>query len=138
MEEKKQDYFIPVLLGIIYDPSTKKILIGRREKDKLVPQLTWIFPGGKAKFDEELEQRLKKTIKEKTNLDVESLGCIFSRVLPEKNNLLMIYYLCEKIGGKEAAQDEFVEIKWVSPEELENHFTTSFHPHLREYVLNLK
>ena len=34
--------------------------------------------------------------------------------------------------------EDFTEIKWVDPEELENYFTTSFHPSLKEYIINLK
>ena len=30
------------------------------------------------------------------------------------------------------------ELKWVSPEDLEKHFTTSFSPVLKEYIMNLK
>ena len=56
----------------------------------------------------------------------------------EKPTLLAIYYLCETIGGKELAGDDFTELKWIPPEEVEKYFTTSFHPELKEYINNLK
>jgi hypothetical protein len=34
--------------------------------------------------------------------------------------------------------EEFTELKWVFPEELEKYFTTSFDPRLKEYIMNLK
>lgn len=128
----------PIVLGIIYNPKDKKILIGKREDDPYLSKLTWCFPGGTPKLDEELEDALIRTIKEKTGLEVANLGTIFAKTYSEKRDFLAIYYLCEKISGEEKFLGDFKEIKWVSPEELENHFTTSFHPHLKEYILNLK
>ncbi|MCX6747059.1 MAG: NUDIX domain-containing protein [Candidatus Pacearchaeota archaeon] len=130
--------FQVILLGIIFNTKTRKILIGKRENDPYVPKLSWVFPGGKAEFGEELEKTLKKKIKEKTGLRVENLGNIFTRIFSEKKDFLLVYYLCEVVEGKEKPKDEIVELKWVNPEELENYFTTSFHPYLKEYIMNLK
>ena len=130
--------FDVILLGVIFNPKTKRILIGRREKNEHVPKLTWTFIGGRPSYGEEIEDTLKKKIKLKTGLDVENLGSIFSRTHKENREFLLIYHLCEVISGKEKPADDFVELKWVKPEELENYFTTSFHPHVKEYILNLK
>jgi len=130
--------FLVNVLGIIFNPETKKILIGRRENDPYIKELTWCFPGGRPDYNEELEEALKKEIKKKTGLKIESLGAVFAKNYPEKREFLSIYYLCEVVGGKEKAGEGFVEIKWVNPEELEKHFTTSFHPKLKEYIMNLK
>lgn len=138
MEKIDLNGFNVILLGVIFDPNKKKILIGRREKDPYIKKLTWCFPGGRLDHSEDLEKTLKKKIKEKTGLEIENLGVIFSKIYPEKKDLLSIYFLCEVIGGEEKLSDDIVELKWVNPEELENHFTTSFHPHMKEYVLNLK
>jgi 8-oxo-dGTP diphosphatase len=142
INNKKQEngIFLVILLGIIFDPSTRKILIGKRIKDKYLKKLTWAFPGGRPYFHEDLEKALKREIKEETNLNVESLGSVFAKVYPEKENLLAIYYLCEIKSGKEKPGEDFVELKWVNPEELQKYFktSTSFHPKLKEYILNLK
>ncbi|RLG11715.1 hypothetical protein DRN73_04610 [Candidatus Pacearchaeota archaeon] len=135
MEEKN---FQVILLGVVFNPKTKKILIGRRENDPQIKELTWCFPGGKACQNKELEQCLKQKIKEKTGYQTENLGCIFSKIYPEKKDLLAIYYLCEIAEGEEKPGDDFLELKWVSPEELEKYFTTSFHSNLKEYIMNLK
>ncbi|HUW43473.1 MAG TPA: NUDIX domain-containing protein [Bacillota bacterium] len=138
MKRMNLDGFNIVLLGVVFDPNKKKILIGRREKDPYIEKLTWCFPGGRLNHGKDLEKTLKKKIKEKTGLEIENLGVIFSKIYPEKKDLLSIYFLCEVIGGKEKLSNDLVELKWVTPEELETYFTTSFHPHMKEYVLNLK
>lgn len=130
--------FKVVLLGVIFDPKTKRILIGKRKKDPYIKELTWVFPGGRLNHNEDVEQALKKRINEKTGLKVENLGSIFSKIYPERKNFISVYFLCEVVGGREKAGGVFTELKWVKPEELEDHFTTSFHPHLKEYILNLK
>jgi len=141
MKEKiseKSQFFENVLLAIVFDPRKKKILIGKRENDPNVKNLTWCFPGGKPNHSEDIDKCLKKKVKLKTGYDVENLGAVFAKTYPEKRELLAIYYLCEVTGGKENPGDDLVELKWVSPEELEKYFTTSFHPALKEYILNLQ
>ncbi len=137
MEQEQKELFHMVLLGVIFDPKTKKILIGKRENDPYISQLSWCFPGGTPNYNEELEEELKKEIKEKTGLNVENLGAIFAKTYPEKRDFLSIYYLCEVIYGELKVGGSFKELKWVYPKELEGYFTTSFHPRLKEYILNL-
>ena len=133
-----ENKFQVVLLGVIYNPKTKKILIGKRENDPQLKELTWCFPGGRPNFEEEIQESLKNKIKLKTGYSISNLGAIFSKTYPEKRDLLAIYYLCEVLEGTEKAGDDLVELKWVSPEKLEEHFTTSFHSDLKEYIMNLK
>ena len=134
----EMDSFNTILLGVIFDPAKRKILLGRRENDPYIKELTWVFPGGSLNYEEDLDAALKKKIKEKTGLDVKNLGAIFAKTYPEKKEFLSIYFLCEAVSGEEKAADDLVELKWVKPEEVENYFTTSFHPHMKEYILNLK
>tara|TARA_Y100000310_G_scaffold65417_1_gene60913 strand:+ start:11241 stop:11648 length:408 start_codon:yes stop_codon:yes gene_type:complete len=130
--------FKVILLGVVFDPKTRKILIGRIENDPEIPELSWVFPGGHLNNSEDLDKVLKNKIKEKTGYDVKNLGTIFSKVYPEKEDLLAVYFLCEVFEGEEKAGGDITELKWVNPEELESHFTTSFHSRLKEYIMNLK
>ncbi len=134
----KKGIFVVIVLGIIFDTTTKKILIGKRVKDSHIKELTWAFPGGKPEYGEDLDEAVEREVKEETNLDVASLGPIFAKTYPEKKEFLSIYYLCEVKSGKEKAGEDFVELKWVNPEDLEKYFKTSFHPKLKEYILGLK
>jgi len=137
-KKHKKGIFVVIVLGIIFDPLKRKILIGRRIQDPHIKELTWAFPGGKPEYSEDLEDAVVREVKEETNLNVESLGPVFAKTYPEKSELLSIYYLCELKGGKEKAGDDFIELKWVTPDELESYFSTSFHPKLKEYIMNLK
>jgi len=135
---KKSTDFKVILLGVIYDPKTRKILLGRRENDPYIPKLTWCFPGGMLKVGENVDKALKKMIKKETGYDVKNLGAIFSRVPKERKDFVIIYYLCEVFKGKEKKGGDLLELKWVYPEDVEKHFQTSFNPRLKEYILNLQ
>ena len=100
--------------------------------------MTWQFPEGRLRHGDDIDEILKSKIKEKTGLIIQNLGSVFYKTYPEKKDLLGVYFLCEAIGGKEKPSNDFVELKWVNPDEVENYFTTSFHPNLKEYIMNLK
>ena len=134
----EMDDFKVVLLGVVYNPEKKEILIVRREKDPIIPKLTWCFPGGRLGYNEEVDKSLKNSIKEKTGYTVKNLGAIFSDVAKEKDDLLKVYYLCEVLEGKGKAEGKKIkELKWVKPAEIEKHFQTSFNTRLKEYISNL-
>ena len=135
--ETRINNFQVIVLGIIFDPKERKILIGRRENDPYFPEITWCFPGGGLSDDGEINKRLKEKIKIQTGLEVKNLGAVFAKSYEEKRNILAIYFLCEAIGGKAKKGEHLKELKWVKPAELEKHFTTSFHPRLKEYLLNI-
>ena len=119
--------FLVNTLGVIFDPLNKKFLIGKREKDPYVKNLTWSFIGGRPEYGQDLEESFEKVVEKKTGLKIKSLGPIFSRIFEEDGKILLIYYLCEVVGGKlKTNSGDFVEYKWVDADELEDYFTTSF------------
>lgn len=130
--------FLVNVLGIIYNSKTKKILIGRRENDPYIKELSWCFPGGRPGYKEDLELYLKHEIKIKTGLDVSIKKIVFAKTYPEKREFLSIYYYCEVIGGKEKAGEDFKEIKWIKPTDVKKYFTTSLHPNLLDYLKTLE
>ena len=119
------------------DPKAKKILIGKRENDSDIPELSWCFPGGRLLVGEEIDATLKKKIKLKTGYEVKNLGTFFSKTYEEKSNLLAVYFLTQVFEGEEKAGDDLTELKWVEPKELEKYFTTSFHKKLKQFLLEL-
>ncbi len=137
-EPKSTDPFHVLLVGIIFDPEKRKILVARKEKDPELDGLTWFFPGTELHYGDDLDKKLKSRIKEKTGYDVKNLGAVFSKAYPERKDYLAIYFLCEAVGGEMKPWKFYRELEWVDPEELEKRFTTSFHPRLKEYIMNLK
>lgn len=129
--------FLVNVLGIVYNPKTKMILIGRRENDPNIKELTWSFPGGSPTYENELDDSLKSEIKVMTGVDVQVNKIIFAKIYPEKREFLSIYYLCylcKFVGGTERAGGKFTELKWIKPTEVKKYFTTSLHPKLFEYL----
>jgi len=138
-EEKIKDEFKVVLLAIIFDPEKRKILTIKKEGDpELGSKFTWGFPGTELYLNKDPGQLLKEKIKEKTGYEVSNLGAVFTKVYPENNKLLAIYFLCEVKSGKMIKGQLYKEMEWSNPEDLEKKFTTSFHPRLKEYIMNLK
>ena len=137
MSEEKFDEFKVILLGVIFDPSTRKILIGKREENKSAPDLKWCFVGGRLPADEELDQVLKKRIKNRTGLSVHNLGAIFADNSSLQNKHLLLYFLCESVAGEEKAGVKFEELKWIEPKEISQYFNHPIHTRLKEYLDNL-
>ncbi len=131
--------FLVNLLAIIYSPKTRKILIGKRENDPHIKELSWVFPGGRPGYEKDLEHYLQKEIKEKTGVDVNVKDAVFAKTYPEKREFLSVYYYCEceLTSGEEKPGGNLVELKWVKPREVENYFTTSLHPRILEYLKTL-
>lgn len=131
--------FLVNCLAIIH--KNGKILIGKREDDPFIKELTWCFPGGRPGYDKSLEESLKEEVKKKTNIDIKVKKLIFARNYPEKKEFLSLYYLCyfcEAIGGIEKPGDGFKEIKWVRPTEVTKYFTTSINPFVLEFLKKLE
>ena len=126
--------FLVNVLGIIYNPKTRQILIGKREDDLHIKELSWCFPGGRPGYEDELEFYLKHEIKTKTGLDVDVKRIVFAKTYPEKRELLSVYYYCEVVRGRAKAGEKFVEIRWIRPSDAQKYFTTSIHPLLSKYL----
>ncbi|MBI4017022.1 MAG: NUDIX domain-containing protein [Candidatus Aenigmarchaeota archaeon] len=122
------------VLGIVYDVRNNLILIGRREQDPHIKELSWCFPGGRPKYGEDLEEGLKREIRTKTGLDVRVNKLIFARAYPERKEFLSLFYECEVIGGELKAGELFVECKWIAPTAVSEYFTTSIHPKIMNYL----
>jgi ADP-ribose pyrophosphatase YjhB (NUDIX family) len=133
----EQNKFEVIILGIIFDPKKRKILIGKREHDEIIPQLKWCFPGGRAIYKEDIDKTLKRVINEKTGLIIKNLGAFFAKTYEEKDDLLAVYFLTRAFAGKEKAGGDIKELKWVSPKDLDKYFTTSYHKKLKKFINEL-
>lgn len=139
----KHGVFLVNLLGIIYDPKTKMVLIGKRVNDPNIKNLSWVFPGGRPDYKDDLELNLIKKIKEDTGLKIELTDfndIVFAKTYPEKREFLSIYYHIELNDKAESALPggSLSELKWVEPSEVTKYFTTSLHPVVLNYLKTLE
>lgn len=135
MEENEN--FKVVLLGVVYNPKEKKILIGKGNLDPL-SRTGWCFPGTKLKEGENLDKKLKEKIKEQTGYDVKNLGSIFVRTPAREPKTFVVYFLCETVSEEERAGGGMTELKWINPkEETEKYFTANMNTRLKEYLNSL-
>lgn len=137
-EEFDKGIFLVNVLAIIYDRQKRQILIGKRESDQYIKELSWVFPGGRPGYQKDLEDYVVDIVKEKTGLLVRPEKVVFAKTYPEKREFLSAYYLCEAENvGQEKTSSDLVELKWVKPSEVADYFTTSLHPKLLEYLKTL-
>jgi len=139
MEKTKNETpcFEVIVLGIILDSSRKKILIGKRKEGEDAKLLGWCFPGGRLSPGEDIDKALKKKMKLKTGYSVKNIGTFFSRTYEENPRVVSITFLTKVFEGEEQPGDDFVELKWVNVNEIENYFNIPLHRKLKEFLSEL-
>ena len=131
MEEEK---FKVKIIGIIFKPEEKKILVGKNKGDE-----RFSFLEGYLKKDEELDEGLKRATKEKTGYIIHNLGTIYARNnIENRKEDIELYFLCEASEGKEILGENVEEIKWIKPSEYESLTQEQLPSRLKEYILNLE
>ena len=135
--ENENPKFEVIVLGLIFDSSKKKILIGRKKDNEDAKLLEWCFPGGRLKEGEDIDKALKEKVKLKTGYSVKNIGTFFSRTYEKSPNLVSVSFLTKVFEGEEKPGDNFVELKWVSIDEIENYFKTPMHKKLKEFLSEL-
>ncbi len=130
MEKQK---FEVKIIGIIFDPKEKKIIIGKNKEDE-----NFSFLEGDLKQDEELDKGLKRITLEKTGYVIHNLGAVYVRNnIKGKKDTIEIYFLCEATEGKEKLGEKVQEIKWIKPKEFENLTKEKLPSRLKEYIFHL-
>ena len=132
LENLSDGQFLVTLQAIVYNTKTKKILIGLRKDDPNIEQLSWTFIGGRAE-NEELEESLKNTVKDKTGLDVDIKQIVHAKTYPENRKIISIYF-CTESETEETDNKGFEELKWIDPKEVQKYFTTSIHPKVLDFL----
>ena len=135
--EKENPKFEVIVIGIVFDSGKKKFLIGRKEDGPDAKLLGWCFPGGRIMPGDDIDKVLKKKIKLKTGYSIKNIGTFFSQTHEEKPEIVSISFLTKVFEGKELPGDDFAELKWVSANELEDHFKIPIHKKLKEFLFEL-
>lgn len=120
------------IIGILFNPSARQILLGRNKGEKDLS-----FLEGVLKYDEQLDVGLKRVAKEKTGYKVHNLGAIYAENKLKEKDELILYFLCEATEGKEKTGKNVEELRWVSPKEIARFIKEKLPTRLKEYILNL-
>ena len=132
MEMFFTDKFKVKIIGILFSPKARKILIGKNKEDKDLS-----FLEGDLKYNEELDVCLKRVAKEKTGYIIHNLGAVYAENRLKKKDELFIYFLCEATEGKEKPGKNVAELKWINPKEAEKYLKKKLPTRLRGYISGL-
>lgn len=99
-----------------------KILIGKKEERDGHPiSGEWHILGGHLEKGEEFEEAVKREVKEETGLDVDVHQIVDVKTFAwdegEKDSIQALYHV-ESDSRDAEAQEDLVDVKWVSPEDL--------------------
>ncbi|MFH1503563.1 MAG: NUDIX domain-containing protein [Candidatus Diapherotrites archaeon] len=126
------DKFKVKIIGILFNPKTRRILIGKNKGDKNLS-----FLEGDLKYNEELDVGLKRITTEKTGYRIHNLGAVYARNKLKGKDELQVFFLCEATEGSKKPGKRVAELKWVRPKEVEKLINEKLPTRLKEYILNL-
>ncbi|MBU0530689.1 MAG: NUDIX domain-containing protein [Candidatus Aenigmatarchaeota archaeon] len=110
------EHFVVAQKAIIKD-GNKYLFLKRAPNSRAYPN-QWNFPGGKLEIGEESEEGLKRELVEETCLKIKIIEPLFiSSEIINKENAVIIAYLCEIVSGEIKLDHESTEYKWMTKEE---------------------
>lgn len=126
--------FKVILIGIIFDPKKRKILVGKNFGDK-----DFSFLEGQLNQNEELDICLKRVTKEKTGYKVHNLGAVYAKnCIKGKKEILELYFLCEAKEGREKPGQKVEKLEWIKPSQTEKLINQKIPTRLKEYIFGLE
>lgn len=129
----KNDRFYVKIVGIIFDPKKRQILVGKNFGDK-----KYSFLEGNLDHDEEMDKTLKRITKEKTGFKIHNLGAVYAENMLLDKEKLKVHFLCEATEGKQKAGPNVEELVWVKPSQVEEKLGVKLPNRLREYIIGLE
>jgi len=139
MKQKEKEIRNEIALGIVKNKEGKIIIINRLWKEKSadgLAMLTYAFPGGNIDPGETPQESVAREVRSETGLKVKVLRKISERIHPQFAASIK-YYECEMIPSASRPifdVHEVESVKWVSPNEIRNYFTTDLDPKVAKFL----
>ena len=119
--EQKDHPWIGIDAIILNEDKTKVLLVKRGSK---AYHGMWGFVSGKVDLGEEIRETVVREVKEETNLDVKIVKFV-GRYYDKKGRhptktMICLPHICKAIGGELKADDDALDAKWFSLEEVKD------------------
>lgn len=112
------DEFPVVVTGLITNKGD--VLSGKKEEiDDHPMSEQWHLPGGHLEKEEELREKVKKKVEDKTGLEVE-VHQLVDLYYDEEGELLRAVFHCESDSREAEASGNLKDVEWIGPGELED------------------
>jgi 8-oxo-dGTP diphosphatase len=117
---------LTIVVAVIQNENGDILLAKRNEPELEHAHGKWEFVGGGIEFGESPEEALKREVKEEAGIEVEVvkvLPKIFSEMLNEQTQVIILSYECRITGGelKAGLDQEIAELKFVPLVEVKNY-----------------
>ena len=107
-----------VTKSIILNRKLNKFLLLQRENQDSVGANTWENAGGNVECGEELEEAMRREIKEETGItDINIKRVAYVTLVNDKKPYLIIAYLCETVTEAITLSDEHQAFIWADEKE---------------------
>lgn len=125
LSSKGKSSRILVAVGaVIQDDKNRILLVKHKEERGGYWQGKWICPGGELEVGEEIEEGIKREVKEETNLDIELMKPLvpFERIVKTnaKTTLHVIYidYVAKLLDGELKVASDIGEALWIEKKDI--------------------
>jgi 8-oxo-dGTP diphosphatase len=105
------------VVNLIIINDCNEILLAKRSLQESDDSGLWSIPGGTIEDGEDIEESLRREVKEELNCEIESMKLFYEFNFSEK---IYSYYFYGKINGDIQTNEEISEVKWFTIDEIKS------------------
>lgn len=116
-----------------------KVLIAKlRNKEPLIPRMSWTFPFVQLKEEESPRIAIKRFFENELKIAIEVGKFLFKENPSENPKIEMYFYELKHKSGNVINSKNFSEFSWILPTQVIKYFTTSVSRELLDYLTFLE